>query len=371
MIPVRNIYHMLSYAFRALRKDRTRRLEAEAFENAWDLLAAILVISIGDQVRRGLSRSYIPHEEALTTLRGRLDVPQSIRARSLMHSKVVCEFDEFSIDSEFNRILKATVLLLLTGHISQERRRELRRVLACFEDVRPASLRAVRWRRLRFNRGNQNYALLMAVCEMAARGLLMREAEGREQLQAFIDDQSMAHLYEKFILEYYRREWPELKAAASEIDWQLDPASHEGAFPGFSESTLPIMRTDVTLIGPGGDILIIDAKYYGHTVVEHYGRRILHSGNLYQIFTYVKNKTEEVRRHESGRKVSGMLLYAKTDEKVVPNCKFSMTGNDITVTTLDLDQTFEKIRASLDQIARDAFYPCESPAKAHAAPPQG
>ncbi len=48
---------------------------------------------------------------------------------------------------------------------------------------------------------------------------------------------------------------------------------------------LPDMRTDITL-SYSDQILIIDAKYQQ----ENFGVHKVHSGNLYQIYTYVKNK---------------------------------------------------------------------------------
>ena len=72
----------------------------------------------------------------------------------------------------------------------------------------------------------------------------------------------------------------------------------------------------------------------------------LHSGNLYQIFTYVKNWSaapDEV--------VSGMLLYAGTDDVIQPNNDYQMSGNQISVKTLDMDCDFSQIAAQLDSIA--------------------
>ena len=63
-------------------------------------------------------------------------------------------------------------------------------------------------------------------------------------------------------------------------------------------------------------VLIIDAKYYGHTTQQQFDKRSVHSGNLYQIFTYVKNKEAEFDRADVPHEASGMLLYAKTDEDV-------------------------------------------------------
>jgi 5-methylcytosine-specific restriction enzyme subunit McrC len=97
-----------------------------------------------------------------------------------------------------------------------------------------------------------------------------------------------------------------------------------------------------------GDIektLIIDAKYYAHTTQVQYDVHTLHSNNLYQIFTYVKNKATK------GGEISGMLLYAKTDEEIYPNNEYHMSGNKVTVRTLDLNCDFEIISAQLNEIA--------------------
>lgn len=159
----------------------------------------------------------------------------------------------------------------------------------------------------------------------------------------FLDEQRMCRLYEKFILEYYRKEHPEIKASASQIPWQLDD--------DFS-SMLPIMQTDI-MLSKGNDVLIIDAKYYDHTTQEQYGVHTLHSGNLYQVFTYVKNKDTEYG--DQPHTVSGMLLYARTDEDVQPNHVYHMSGNKISVRTLDLNCSFKEIATQLDSIIAEHF----------------
>lgn len=122
----------------------------------------------------------------------------------------------------------------------------------------------------------------------------------------------------------------------------------------FSEGLTPIntiMQTDITL-RQGNKILIIDTKYYAHTMQVHgqYDSRTLHSNNLYQIFTYVKNQDVG----NTGN-VAGMVLYAKTEETITPDCDYKMGGNKVSVKTLDLNNTFKNIAAQLDKIAESYF----------------
>lgn len=86
---------------------------------------------------------------------------------------------------------------------------------------------------------------------------------------------------------------------------------------------------------------------------RQYGTNTLHSNNLYQIFTYVKNKEFELKNCE--HTVSGMLLYAQTDEDIIPNNTYQMSGNQISVRTLNLSQDFSRIAESLDDIVKNYF----------------
>ena len=50
--------------------------------------------------------------------------------------------------------------------------------------------------------------------------------------------------------------------------------------------------------------------------------------------------------------VSGMLLYARTDEDIYLENEYRMSGNRIEARTMNLDGDFAVIKAQLDGIAR-------------------
>lgn len=335
---------MLSYAFQVLNEQGYKNLATEQFENTADLMAAILAKGISIQIKRGLGKEYISQMESLSTMRGKIDIAESIKTQSLLKKQMVCDYDEFSTNGTMNRIIKSTVeLLIYSGNISTKRIKELKKLMVYFTDVEKINLYTVNWN-MHYNRNNQTYRLLISVCYLVVKGLLQTNSDGTNKLMDFVDEQRMCKLYEKFILEYYRKEFPEITANASKIDWQLDDGIGD---------MLPVMQTDIMLTYNGKN-LIIDAKYYSHTTQSQYDTHTLHSGNLYQIFTYVKNKEVELadRPHD---KVSGMLLYAKTDEAVLPDNDYVMSGNKISVKTLDLNCEFSQIAEQLDKIIEQYF----------------
>ena len=71
MIPVQNIYYMLSYAFQSLQAQNYKNLATEKLHNTAELCAAILDKGISIQLKRGLGRDYVPKSESLSTLQGK------------------------------------------------------------------------------------------------------------------------------------------------------------------------------------------------------------------------------------------------------------------------------------------------------------
>ena len=164
---------------------------------------------------------------------------------------------------------------------------------------------------------------------------------------AFSNDH-MHRLFEKFVLEYFKRHHTYLtEARAAQVKWNLSPETEQGMI-----RFLPVMQTDVFL-RYREKILIIDTKYYGHTMQRRYEKATLHSDNMYQIFTYVKNRDYQFGDGE--HKVSGMLLYAKTEEEIQPDNVYQIHGNQITVRTLDLNLPFAEIAGQLNAIAESCF----------------
>ena len=338
MIPIRNIYYMLSYAFQVLNEQGYKNIETEQFDNVAELCAAILSKGVSLQLKRGLGREYIERTESLSSIRGRIEISESIKTRSTLKRQLICSYDDFSENSYMNRIIKTTMEFLLHANIAKARKKELRKLLVYFGNIELLDIHTINWK-IQYNRNNQTYRMLIAICYLVVKGLLQTNTDGTTRLMDFFDEQRMCRLYEKFILEYYRREYPQISAKASQIPWQLDDDI---------SAMLPVMQTDIMLTYEE-KTLIIDAKYYAHSTQVQYDKHTLHSGNMYQIFTYVKNKEAELANipHE----VSGMLLYAKTDEDVYPENEYHMKGNRIEVRTLNLAGDFSMIRAQLDGIA--------------------
>ena len=116
-IYIKNIYYMLSYAFNVLNEREYKKIEAESFDNAADLLSQILIIGVSKQIKQGLVKDYIEVTETTSSIRGKINITESINSQSFIKRQLNCTYDEFSQNCYLNRILKSTMSLLIKADI--------------------------------------------------------------------------------------------------------------------------------------------------------------------------------------------------------------------------------------------------------------
>ena len=332
---------MLSYAFKALKSEGFSNIGCEDFDNIHNLFSAILCQGINNQVKRGLNKTYISQSKIQNTLRGKINVNETILQTSKQTKKLSCTFDILSQNNLLNRILKTAIMILLkSDEVTPPIKTKLKKTLIFFVDVALITPSQIKWNSLNFHKSNSSYQLLIYICHLLFDGMLIDSQKQNFKLANFIDEQRLCDLYEKFVLNYYIKHYPNLCPHSPKVDWVLNTNQ---------KSFLPDMYTDIVLTNSQKKTtLIIDTKCYKNIVNTQFMKNSISSGNIYQIFAYVKN-----RALVDSNQVSGMLLYAKTTEPVCPDVKYTMSGNDIYAKTLDLNCDFDNIRAQLNHIAEN------------------
>ena len=338
-ILIKNIFYMLSYAFQELRKNNYDEIKGEKFDDVYDLFSEILSRGVSSQLKQGLHRNYVAREDELATMRGKLNMPSTIRLYAHGVKRLDCEYDEYSENNVFNQILKTTMLLLVNHQsVKSDRKRTLRKILPFFANVDKINLHGIKWNAFRFDRNSKTYQMLLYLCYFIIDNILLSTESGDVKMNTFTDDH-MCRLYEKFVLEYYRKHHPEFNACARQIAWNV--VAEE------TTASLPILQTDIYLT-LGQRTLIIDTKYYSKNTQVHYDKHTIHSNNQNQILTYVLNHDV----NHTGN-TDGMLLYAKTQEEIQPNGQMKWhDGNMIYYRNLDLNQDFEGIKQQLEDFVK-------------------
>lgn len=250
---------MLSYAFTTLNQSNYEEVAKEDFDNIHNLFAAILAKGIGQQLKQGLYREYLNQKEDMSVMRGKIDMPGTIRNKLARKHVLTCEYDELSENNLLNQILKTTVMLLLRhAKVDSVYKSDLKKEMLFFSNVDTLELNCIKWSSIRFQRNNQTYRMLISLCQLIAEGMLLTTEHGEYRLASFIDEQRMCRLYEKFILEYYTQTFPELTVKASQIPWALDDGVG---------TMLPVMQSDITL---SLDDNVLICPYYRRKVLCPY-----------------------------------------------------------------------------------------------------
>lgn len=338
---VKNIYYMLCYSFygELLNEKEEAELGSEAFDNIYNLFSLLLCLILKKEVKKGLHREYIGTNDELGTIRGKININETINKNSLTRKKVYCEFDEYNENCLLNRVIKTTMYYLIKSNkIGKVSKESIKKLLNYFNKVDIIEIKTIKWDQIKFNRNNMSYKYIVDLCKLILNGLIVSDKNGNNKFKEFLDDTRISAIYENFIKEYYRKHYPELNACSKKLYLTNKPLT----------SYIPMMKTDITLTYEER-MLIIDAKFYNKILRDNYLNarcKTISNNNLYQILTYVDNQDPLKKGN-----VYGMLLYAQTTDEPSISIIDTLNQHKIMVKTLNLNDNWQSIRERLNIIA--------------------
>lgn len=338
---VKNIYYMLCYSFfgEQLNEKEEAELGFEAFDNIYNLFSLLLCLILKKQVKKGLHREYVSITDEIGTIKGRININQTINNNSLVKKKITCDFDEYNENCLLNKVIKTTLFYLIkSNNIGLKTKDALKKLLNYFPKVDFIEIKSIKWDQIKFNRNNMSYKYVADLCKLILNGLIVSDKSGKNKFKEFLDDTRISTIYESFIKAYFRKHYPELNACSKRLYLTNKPLT----------SFIPMMQTDITLEYENR-MLIIDAKFYNKILRENYvnpGCKTVSSNNLYQILTYVDNQDPMKKGN-----IYGMLLYAQTIDEPSISLLDTLNQHKIMVKTLDMNEEWTSIKNRLNLIA--------------------
>jgi 5-methylcytosine-specific restriction enzyme subunit McrC len=334
-IPIKNLFYLLCYAWDVLEEGEVTEVGTVETPDLENLMASVLATRLERLLRRGLERDYQEKREDSTCIRGRIDFQETTKRVLRRRGAAHVIFDELSPDTLANRLLKATISALLGFEtLSHRNREELAGLYRGLRDVSDMRVSASSFYRVRLHRNNQDYRLLLSICEMVHLYALPQE-HGHGMRFIDFDRAQMWKLFQMFVTNFYRRKQTIYNVNPDAFPWFISQS------PELEQFSLPGLETDIVLTSPKVRI-VIDTKFYPEPFERRFNKVTVRSGHLNQMFAYMQNVAATDDR---ARAVNGIILYAAVSGAFLQDWK--LFGHNLRVASVDLSDEWRHIEKTL------------------------
>ena len=227
--------------------------------------------------RHGLARRYVPVEDNLPYLRGRLLFRQQLRENLTNKARFFVAHDEFNPNRPANRLIRTSLERLRPIVRNERNRRLLRELTDAFDGVPPTPDLASDWRRHSVDRTMQHYRPVMAWVGLFLFGQGLATYHGQHESQSLLFP--MGEIFEDFVTRSFRRYQSEYRVRAQGPRRRLtrDP----GAFT---------MKPDIALQKSGKTAFLLDAKWKRlKSRADDGEKRGISQADMYQLYAYGKS----------------------------------------------------------------------------------
>jgi 5-methylcytosine-specific restriction enzyme subunit McrC len=334
-IPIENLFYLLCYAWDVLEPDDVAEVGTTNAPDLENLIASVLIHRLERLSKRGLERDYEEFHEDSGCIRGRIyfqdTVKRALHRRGMAH----IVFDELSPDTLANRILKGTIgTLLQFATLSASNRDELAGMYRGMRDISDVQVTPSGFYRVRLHRNNNDYRVLLSLCEMVQQYVLPTENGHGMRFVRFNKNQ-MWKLFQLFVANFYRKKQNKYDVLSVKLSWYISQS------PACETLFLPGLETDIVLSDQTSRI-VIDTKFYSIPFDKRYDKLTVKPGDINQLFAYMQNLAVIEKQR---RRIDGILLYATT---TIPTAHdWTIFGHNLRVAGINLAQDWGRIQSGL------------------------
>jgi len=323
-------------------------------EDIPELVARLLTRAVARRLRRDVTRGYYYRDKRLTRVRGRINILATESLQLLSRGEVFCHFEELTVDTPRNRLVRAALELLARLVRDDDLTHQCRALAATLGRAGVGGSRPSRFELAvdQIGRNDATDRFMVALARLAFDLALPTEEAGATPLVAPDREEAwVRRLFEKAILGFARVDLePQGWSIRGSIplEWQFSSASAE------LPTILPHMVTDIVLDAPDADRrLVVDTKFTSILRTGRFGREKLHSGYLYQMYAYLRSQEGRGRPWDTS---AGLLLHPAIGSQLYEQA--TIQGHSIVFATVDLGGSSTAIRSELRRIlGADAWLP--------------
>lgn len=166
-------------------------------------------------VKKGIKSDYIPKEENLKFLKGKLNIGKHIKQNYIHKERFFVEFDEYSKDRVENRLIKTTLFLLLKKSKSNKNQLQIRKFLTIFDEVSVSSSPKADFTKIKINREMKHYESTILWCKIFLANNSFSNYKGNDIAFALLFN--MNELFESYVGAYCKKHFKDVELKPSGV----------------------------------------------------------------------------------------------------------------------------------------------------------
>ena len=321
-----NIYYMLCYCVDELVYFNDAYIDYEELNGTHDLLAALLCNSFELLYKNGYIKEYNKEQIITGKPRGRVSIPKSIEKGSIGSAKLACNVSNIGIDTQLNRIIKASFSILIESNklVDDKIDRNLmaklyryREMLDNVSDIQ-VSLKEL----YEITDIPEWYKPIFTVCKLIWNDWIAFDKEGNHRLLELNDRSRLCYIWQKYLLKFCKREYSEYKVH--------NPVFGEGRHQ---------WRTDLIIEDKNDKFAVIaDAKWYETSSMS--------TNNINQVNAY---ESKYIHKYPEYSTV-GLVVYASSDKTTIFEPEMMDNGKTVTEVLININQDKELLENDIKNI---------------------
>ena len=242
-----------------------------------ELLIRLFCARLADAVRQGMPRHYLPHEDDLPALRGRLDVMRQFSTLAISPQKLACRFDSLSPDIALNQVMRAAVTKLSRLAEATDNQRKLRELSFVYTDIADIPANALRWDQILVDRGHRRWRDLLSLARLFLSDQHQQTSAGAIDGFALLFEMNV--LFEQYVARILSRALAGTGRRVTAQGGHRD-CLYEGETGRFRTRPDLIVRQDKQIV------LIVDTKWKRITPRIDDPRKGVSQADVYQLMAY-------------------------------------------------------------------------------------
>lgn len=224
-------------------------------------------------VKHGLKSDYREHRDNESFYKGKLQFAQHIKHNAAHKERFFVEYDEFSVNRAENRLIKATIELLMRVSRNTRNQKDLYALLAVFDNIDTSVQLEKDWASVTMDRTMKGYQTILAWCRLFLSGQSFTPFRGQSAAYALLFPMDM--IFERYVAGLLKK-----GLGHSPVQVKTQDRTHRL----FQNPARFQLKPDIVVKGPGG-VIVLDTKWKLLSPSPDYG---ISQADMYQAYAYGK-----------------------------------------------------------------------------------